>query len=66
VHREDLADGFTRRYGVHRLVWYEVHQNPTSAITREKRIKKWKRAWKVQLIEETNPNWVDLYPALKL
>jgi putative endonuclease len=66
THRNDLVAGFTSRYGVHRLVWYEAHESPTSAITREKQIKKWNRAWKVRLIEAINPNWVDLYPTLQL
>ena len=60
-HKEDFADGHTSTYGIHRLVWYEVHDNMESAITREKRIKKWNRTWKVRLIEETNPGWKDLY-----
>jgi putative endonuclease len=62
THREDLIEGFTRRYGVHRLVWYEAHGDPPTAIQREKQLKKWNRAWKIRLIEETNPNWDDLYP----
>ena len=60
-HRNDLAPGFTQRYGVHTLVWYEVHETMESAIIREKRIKEWRRAWKVDLIEATNPQWRDLY-----
>jgi putative endonuclease len=64
THREDLIDGFTRRYGVHTLVWYEAHGNPETAIVREKQLKKWNRSWKLRLIEETNPTWDDLYPAL--
>ena len=60
-HKNDLADGFTKRYGVHRLMWYEVHECMESAIVREKAIKKWNRAWKIELIEEGNPGWVDLY-----
>jgi putative endonuclease len=63
-HREHLADGFTRQYGVHRLVWFEQHATMESAITREKRLKKWDRAWKLRLIEETNPEWVDLWPQI--
>ena len=59
-HKNDLADGFTRKYGVHRLVYYEVHEDMISAITREKQIKKWNRAWKLELIEEQNPRWLDL------
>ena len=59
-HKNELVDGFTSRYGVHTLVWYEVHDNMESAITREKRLKSWRRAWKVELIEKENPQWVDL------
>jgi putative endonuclease len=65
-HRENLVDGFTKRYGVHRLVYYEVHECAESAITREKQIKEWKRAWKIELIERENPNWVDLFDMLRL
>ena len=60
-HREHLAGGFTDRYGVTKLVWYELHESMESAIVREKRIKKWNRAWKIQLIEEENPEWQDLW-----
>ena len=60
-HREKHIDGFTKEYGVHRLVWYEVHGSADSAIAREKRIKKWRRAWKLALIEKENPHWKDLY-----
>lgn len=60
-HKQHFVEGFTRRYGVDRLVWYEFHQSMESAILREKRLKKWKRAWKIRLIEESNPNWRDLY-----
>ena len=60
-HREELVDGFTKTYHVHRLVWYEVHSDLLAAIAREKQLKKWKRAWKVELIEEDNPRWRDLY-----
>ena len=59
-HKNDLADGFTRKYGVHRLVYYELHEDMIPAITREKQIKKWNRAWKLELIEEQNPRWLDL------
>ncbi len=59
-HKQDLVDGFTKRYNVHNLVWYEVHQDIREAITREKQIKKWVRRWKLQLIEKTNPEWEDL------
>jgi putative endonuclease len=60
-HREKLADGFTKKYDVARLVYFEVHSEIEAAITREKQMKKWNRAWKVRLIEESNPNWNDLY-----
>jgi putative endonuclease len=60
-HREGLAEvSFTRRYGVHHLVWFEEHSDIREAILREKRIKKWNRAWKVRLIEAANPGWHDL------
>ncbi|HYK81362.1 MAG TPA: GIY-YIG nuclease family protein [Micropepsaceae bacterium] len=59
-HRNDLIEGFTKRYGVHRLVWFEVHGDINEAILREKRIKKWNRSWKLRLIEEMNPDWIDL------
>ena len=60
-HKNDLAPGFTQRYVVHNLVWYEVHETMESAITREKRIKDWRRTWKIELIEAGNPQWRDLY-----
>ena len=60
-HRNDFVEGFTKRYGVHRLVWYEVHECMESAIQREKAIKKWNRAWKIELIQKSNPTWRDLY-----
>ncbi len=60
-HREDVVAGFTGTYQVHRLVWYELHGDMFSAITREKRIKKWSRAWKIEMIEKTNPYWNDLW-----
>ena len=60
-HKSNLVKGFTERYGVHRLVWYEVHESMESAIQREKAIKKWNRAWKIELIEKNNPTWRDLY-----
>ncbi|MGA7973791.1 MAG: GIY-YIG nuclease family protein [Pseudolabrys sp.] len=61
-HREKLLPGFTSKYDVRRLVWFEVYDDPTSAISREKEIKKWRRAWKIALIEKDNPDWKDLYP----
>jgi putative endonuclease len=63
-HRNDLAEGFTKRYGVHRLVWYEQCGTMQTAIAREKAIKEWKRAWEIRLIEECNPGWRDLYEDL--
>jgi len=60
-HKNDMVAGFTKRYGVHQLVWYEIHENMESALTREKRLKDWKRKWKVELIESKNPTWQDLY-----
>ena len=63
-HKENLVPGFTQKYKVHRLVYYEQFADIYSAIAREKRIKKWKRQWKINLIESTNPNWLDLYDSL--
>jgi putative endonuclease len=65
-HRTGVTDGFTKKYGVHRLVWFEEYAYVTAAIEREKRLKKWNRAWKLQLIEEKNPNWDDLFDTLFL
>ena len=56
-----MVEGFTKRYSVHELVWYEVHESMESAIEREKRLKGWKRKWKLELIESTNTNWQDLF-----
>ena len=60
-HRQGLVEGFTKRYTVHRLVHCETFARPIDAIQREKRLKKWNRAWKIQLIESANPEWKDLY-----
>ena len=60
-HKNNQIEGFTKRYVIHTLVWYEIHETMISAITREKEIKNWKRAWKLSLIEKTNPDWRDLY-----
>jgi putative endonuclease len=60
-HKNDLAEGFTRRYRIHMLVWYEQCESMQAAIAREKAIKEWKRVWKIRLIEMTNPQWRDLY-----
>ena len=61
LHREDVIGGFTQKYGVHRLVWFEEFEDMPTAITREKQIKKWNRAWKLRLIESHNPQWRDLW-----
>ena len=63
-HKTDEFEGFTKKYGVHTLVWYEWHDNMVLAIKREKHMKKWNRAWKISLIEERNPQWRDLYDEL--
>jgi len=63
-HKSKAVDGFTARYDVCRLVYFEQFDDAYSAIQREKRLKKGNRAWKIQLIEENNPNWIDLYPAV--
>ncbi len=60
-HKQGAVEGFTKDYGVKRLVWYEQHDNAESAILLEKRIKKWRREWKIELIEQGNPYWNDLY-----
>ena len=63
-HKNNVVEGFSNKYGVHILVWHEVHENMESAIQREKQIKKWNRQWKIRMIEEVNPHWRDLYPDL--
>jgi len=63
-HKNDFVESFTKRYAVHRLVWYEQHATMETAIAREKALKKWNRAWKIRLIEEGNPQWRDLYESL--
>ena len=60
-HKNNLAEGFTKKYDVHTLVWFEPHETMESAIRREKAIKGWRRAWKIALIEEKNSQWCDLY-----
>ena len=60
-HKSDEIEGFTKKYGVHTLVYFESHESMDDAILREKRLKKWNRDWKIRLIEESNPNWSDLY-----
>ena len=64
THRNDLIDGFARRYGVRHLVYFAHHESADSAIIREKHIKKWRRAWKEELIEKSNPHWLDLYSSI--
>lgn len=64
VHKQDVGEGFTKKYGVHRLVYFEEHDDIRDAIIREKRLKKWDRQWKLRLIEETTPGWRDLYELL--
>ena len=63
-HKNNLVQGFTKQYNVHDLVWYELHENMESAILREKMLKEWKRIWKLELIESSNPDWSDLYNTL--
>jgi len=63
-HRTKAVRGFTSRYNIARLVWFEVYDDPVSAISREKELKKWKRAWKVELIEAENLQWLDLYETI--
>ena len=60
-HKQGIVEGFTKKYGVHQLVWCECHAAISEAILRERQIKKWKRAWKIELIEKNNPLWRDLY-----
>ncbi|WP_226468729.1 GIY-YIG nuclease family protein [Luteimonas panaciterrae] len=60
-HREHLVDGFTKRYNVTTLVWYELHGTMESALLREKQLKKWNREWKLRLVQEANPEWRDLW-----
>ena len=63
-HKNDLVEGFTKKYRIHTLVWFEVHETMLSAIAREKAIKEWHRSWKLNLIESANPQWRDLYDDL--
>jgi putative endonuclease len=64
-HKNNIVRGFTKKYGVHRLVYYEQVSNIKSALQREKRLKKWNRKWKIELIEKNNPEWNDLYGGLR-
>jgi len=63
-HKNEVVDGFTKRYSAHHLVWYELHETMESAIGREKSLKNWKRVWKLELIEKSNPGWQDLYETI--
>ena len=63
-HRNGLAEGFSKQHDLHRLVWYEVHEEIIPAIAREKTIKKWRREWKVNVIQAMNPSWGDLYDSI--
>lgn len=63
-HKTEAVPGFTKKYSVHQLVYFEAHDSIEAAITREKQMKEWKRAWKIELLEKENPRWEDLYPAL--
>ncbi|MBF0101217.1 MAG: GIY-YIG nuclease family protein [Desulfobacterales bacterium] len=65
-HKNNMIEGFTNRYSVHQLVWYEMHDTMESAIMREKQLKEWKRKWKIELIESKNFNWQDLYNIILL
>lgn len=63
-HKNNLIDGFTKKYDVHKLMWYEIHESTESAFNREKQVKKWKKEWKLELIEKDNPEWNDLYESI--
>ena len=63
-HRNDMTEGFSKKYAVHKLVYYELHRDMVAAITREKQLKKWNRAWKLELIEQKNPEWKDLWDVI--
>ena len=63
-HRNGLVECFSKKYRVHNLIWYEMHESAESAINREKQIKKWKRDWKLKLIEKENPHWIDRYETI--
>ena len=65
-HKSNAVQGFTKQYSIHMLVWYEEHESMLTAIAREKAIKKWKRAWKLRLVEESNPEWLDLAEGFRL
>ncbi|GGF67922.1 GIY-YIG nuclease family protein [Alteromonas lipolytica] len=63
-HKMQMADGFSKKYGLKVLVYFEMHEEIEAAIQREKRLKRWRRSWKIKLIEQQNPNWRDLYPLI--
>jgi len=63
-HKNNIVDGFTKKYSIHKLVYYEITDDIESAIRREKQLKKWNRKWKINLIENSNPKWIDLYYGL--
>ena len=63
-HKNNLLEGFTKKYKIHNLVWYEQHETILGAITREKQLKKYKREWKINLIDRSNPEWKDLYSCI--
>jgi putative endonuclease len=65
-HRSKPVESFTSRYAVDKLVWFEIYNDAAAATTREKELKKWRRDWKIRLIEEQNPGWVDLYPGIAM
>ena len=65
-HKNGFVDGFTKKYGVHQLVYYEITKDTEAALTRERQLKKWNRIWKIRLIEEHNPEWADLYDSLTI
>ena len=65
-HKQSVVEGFTSKYGIKMLVYFEPHESAESAITREKQLKKWERAWKIRLIEQSNPEWRDLYSAISI
>jgi putative endonuclease len=66
MHKNEVLPGFTKDYGVKKLVWFEVHESRESAFQRERLIKKWNRVWKLELIEKTNPAWRDLYEEIAI
>ncbi len=63
-HKNNLVEGFSNKYKLHRLVWFELHMSMYAAIDREKNLKNWNRDWKINLVEKANPNWRDFYPGL--